>query len=110
MDPALLKERLATASRTFATLERQLADPAVAADPSRLQSIARERSRLEPLVRDQELLENLERERASTALLLREQRSDPAGAELAELAAEELQLLEARIEALRRSQIGRAHV
>jgi peptide chain release factor 1 len=103
MDPALLKERLATATRTFATLERQLADPAVASDPARLQSIAREHSRLEPLVQDFSELERLEQERDATALLLKEQRGDPDGAELAELAAQELAFLEERIEALRRS-------
>jgi len=42
MDPVLLRQRLETARRTFDTLERQLADPAVAADPARLQAIARE--------------------------------------------------------------------
>ena len=52
MDPSLLHERLATAQRTFQTLERQLADPALASDPDRLQAIARERARLEPLVLD----------------------------------------------------------
>ena len=44
MDPDLLSQRLETARRTFETLERQLADPAVAADPARLQAIARELS------------------------------------------------------------------
>jgi peptide chain release factor 1 len=94
MDPALLKERLDTACRTFDTLERQLADPAVAADPTRLQGIARERSRLEPLVGDYGTLNRLEREREETRLLLKEQRADPAGAELAALAAEELTALD----------------
>jgi len=97
MDPSLLNERLETACRTFETLERQLADPAVAADPARLQTIARERSRLEPLVADYAALQRLERERLDTRQLLKEQRADPAGDELAALAAEELTALESRI-------------
>ena len=101
MDPALLKERLQTASRTFETLERQLADPALAADPGRLHTLARERSRLEPMVRDFEELERLEREQQEARSLLREQRGDPEGAEMAALAAEELHSLEERLEVLR---------
>jgi peptide chain release factor 1 len=97
MDPSLLNERLETACRTFETLERQLADPAVAADPVRLQTIARERSRLEPLVTNYAALQRLERERLDTRQLLKEQRADPAGDELAALAAEELTALESRI-------------
>ena len=62
MDPSLLHERLETARRTFETLERQLADPAVASNPSQLQAIARERSRLEPLVQDHQQLQKLELE------------------------------------------------
>ena len=52
MDLATLISRLDAATTSFHTLERQLADPDVASDPKRLQSIARERSRLEPLVQD----------------------------------------------------------
>jgi peptide chain release factor 1 len=100
MDPVLLKERLETACRTFATLERQLADPAVASDPARLQTIARERSKLEPLVLDYDKLGQLEQERQQTKLLWKEQRDDPAGAELAELAAEEVGQLDERIASL----------
>ena len=46
MDTSFLSERLETARRTFETLERQLADPDVAANPSQLEPIARERARL----------------------------------------------------------------
>ena len=62
MDLSLLHERLDTARRTFETLERQLADPAVAANPSQIQAIARERARLEPLVQDHQQLQKLEQE------------------------------------------------
>jgi peptide chain release factor 1 len=102
MDPDLLRDRLETACRTFATLEHQLADPALAGDPARLQTIARERSRLEPLVLDYASLGRLEREREEARQLLKEQRNEPQGAELAALAAEELTDLESRIDTLQR--------
>jgi peptide chain release factor 1 len=101
MDRALLSERLETACRTFETLERQLADPSVAADPDRLQTLARERARLEPLVADYQLLQRLERELGDAEAMLREHRDDPAMAELSALAAEELTSLEPRLAELR---------
>ena len=52
MDTTTLISRLEAASSSFHNLEQQLADPDVAADPQRLEKIARERSRLEPLVLD----------------------------------------------------------
>ena len=102
MDPALLQERLETACRSFESLERQLADPAIASDPGRLQTIARERARLEPLVHDHALWQRLLREEQEARQLLREHRDDPAMAELVELAQSELQELETRIEAVQR--------
>jgi peptide chain release factor 1 len=98
MEPSLLHERLATARRTFHTLERQLADPDVAANPQQLQRIARERSRLEPLVLDQERLERLEQEQQQARDLLRQHRDEAA---MAALATEELERLEQEIAALR---------
>ena len=100
MDPVLLRQRLETARRTFDTLERQLADPAVASDPARLQSIARERSRLEPLVHDFDQFQRLELERDATKRLLKDQRLQPDGDEFAALAAEELAHLDEQIAAL----------
>jgi peptide chain release factor 1 len=102
MDPALLRERLDTACSTFATLERQLADPAVSADPGQLQTIARERARLEPLVLDYQLLQKLEREREEARSLLREQRGQADGEALAQLAAEEVAELGTKLEELQR--------
>ncbi|TVS04300.1 MAG: peptide chain release factor 1 [Cyanobium sp. PLM2.Bin73] len=98
MDPSLLHERLETARRTFAALERQLADPDVASNPAELQRIARERSRLEPLVLDQHRLLQLEQEHREAGELLREQRNDPA---MAALASEELVALDQQMAALR---------
>lgn len=45
MDASTLFTRLETATASFRNLERQLADPDVAADPKRLESIARELKR-----------------------------------------------------------------
>ena len=98
MDPTLLHERLETARRTFDSLERQLADPDVAANPAQLQTIARERSRLEPLVSDHQRLCKLEQEHQDARSLLRDHRGDSA---MEELAQEELAQLDAAIEALK---------
>ena len=84
MDASTLFTRLETATASFRNLERQLADPDVAADPKRLESIARERSRLEPLVLDFEELQKLESERDSARQLLKDSRGDAAMEELAQ--------------------------
>jgi peptide chain release factor 1 len=97
MDPSLLLDRLTAARSTFETLERQLADPAVASNPEQLQAIARERSRLEPLVRNHERFQKLTQEEDEARQLLREHRGD-AGME--QLASEELQQLGKAIAAL----------
>ncbi len=97
MDASFLSERLEAASRTFHTLERQLADPAVAADPAQLQRIARERSRLEPLVLGHQERQGLRRQQEETRRLLRENRADP---EMEALVQEELERLAERIDAL----------
>ena len=98
MDLDLLHDRLETARRTFETLERQLADPAVAANPSQLQTIARERSRLEPLVLNHQQLQKLDQEETEARALLKENRGDPA---MEELANEELASLAEAMGALR---------
>lgn len=97
MDPSLLDDRLRAARATFETLERQLADPAVASNPVQLQAIARERSHLEPLVRDHERLQKLKQEEVEARQLLREHRGDAA---MEQLASEELQQLATAIAAL----------
>jgi peptide chain release factor 1 len=96
MDPALLRERLEAARHAFETLERQLADPALASDPARLLVLARERARLEPLVLGHSRWLKLQREQSEARQLLRDNRDDPAMAELVELAGQELEQLEVR--------------
>ena len=84
MDASTLIARLEAATASFRNLERQLADPDVAADPPRLEKIARERARLEPLVLDFEELQALESEQQQSRELLKESRGDAAMEELAQ--------------------------
>ena len=93
MDSSTLISRLEAATSSFYNLERQLADPDVASDPERLQSVAKERSRLEPLVLDYSSLQAVLHERDQARTLLRESRGDSEMEELAQL---ELQSLEQR--------------
>ncbi len=90
MDASTLVTRLETATASFRSLERQLADPDVASDPKRLESIARERSRLEPLVLDFEALQAVEQEQEQARHLLKDSRGDQA---MEALAQEELESL-----------------
>jgi peptide chain release factor 1 len=101
MDPSLLRDRLDAACQAFEALERQLADPAVAADPAQLQALARERARLEPIVRDTHQLRQWEREQQEAEALVRQPRGSREEEELAELAAAELEVLEDGLATLR---------
>ena len=97
MDASFLSERLDAARTTFDTLERQLADPDVAANPAQLEPIARERARLEPLVMGYDELQTLRGQEQQARELLRESRGD---LDLEALAQEELAVLATRISAL----------
>ena len=97
MDSSFVTERLEATCRTFETLERQLADPSVAADPEQLLKLARERARLEPLVLDYRRQQDLQVQQQQAQQLLRESRGD---SELEALANEELRSLEEQLEEL----------
>ena len=97
MDSSFVTERLEATCRTFETLERQLADPSVAADPEQLLKLARERARLEPLVLDYRRQQDLQDQQQQAQQLLRESRGD---SELEALANEELRSLEEQLEDL----------
>tara|TARA_Y100001968_G_scaffold328231_1_gene374999 strand:- start:1864 stop:2901 length:1038 start_codon:yes stop_codon:yes gene_type:complete len=71
-------------------MELQLADPDVASDPKKLETIARERSRLEPLVVDYELLQKFEHEFDEARSLYKESKEDK---DMELLAQEEMQRL-----------------
>ena len=89
MEYITLIARLKTASESFSNLELQLADPDIANDPKKLESIARERSKLEPLVIDFNQLVNIDKEIADSKDLLKENRNDK---ELEALIIDELNL------------------
>ena len=76
MEYSTLIARLKTASESFENLEVQLADPDIANDPKKLESIARERSKLEPLVIDFNKLLDTDREIEDSKNLLKENRND----------------------------------
>ncbi len=84
---------LADVERRFEDLERQMADPDVATNPSRLQEIGRERADIEEVVAAYRELRSVEEGISETELLA----SDP---EMAELAEDELRSLRDRREAL----------
>ena len=76
MEYSTLIARLKTASESFENLEVQLADPDIANDPKKLESIARERSKLEPLVNDFNKLLDTDKEIEDSKNLLKKNRND----------------------------------
>ena len=76
MEYSILLSRLKTASDSFDTLEIQLADPDIANNPKKLESIARERSKLEPLVNDFNELLKIDSELEDSKKLLKESKGD----------------------------------
>ena len=86
-------DTLADIERRYEELERQMADPAIATDPQRMQEIGRERAELDDVVAAYRKLRDTETAIAETESLT----ADP---EMAELAAEELHELRQRREEL----------
>ena len=76
MDYSILTSRLKTASETFQNLEIQLADPDVANNPKKLESLARERSKLEPLVNNFNQLLEFDRQIEESKNLLKDTKDD----------------------------------
>ena len=76
MEYTTLIARLKNASESFANLETQLADPDIANNPKKLESIARERAKLEPLVLDFNQLLDTDKEIGDSKQLLKDNRND----------------------------------
>ena len=76
MEYTTLIARLKTASESFANLEMQLADPDIANNPKKLESIAKERAKLEPLVIDFNKLLNIKKEIEDSKKLLKDNKND----------------------------------
>ena len=87
-----LRQALARAEE----VARQLAEPATAADPAKLTSLGREHARLHPVVRAADALRRAERELAGA----RELQAD-GDAELAAMAADDVDRLDAEVTRLR---------
>lgn len=88
-----LRQALARAEE----VARELTDPALAGDPTRLKALGREHARLTPIVRAADLLA-----RAAQSLAEARELADSGDPELIALAAEDLATLPARVEALER--------
>ena len=76
MEYTTLIARLKNASESFVNLEMQLADPDIANDPKKLESISRERAKLEPLVLDFNQLLDTDKEISDSKQLLKDNRND----------------------------------
>ncbi|WP_141610691.1 peptide chain release factor 1 [Litorilinea aerophila] len=90
-----LIEKLTKVAERYDEINRLMADPEVLADYQRLNELAQERSELEELVQTFRRYQNVEQQLQENRMLLDDQ--DP---ELAELAAQEIESLEAEQEAL----------
>lgn len=88
-----LRQALARAEE----VARQLADPAISADPARLQSLGREHARFAPIVRAADLLSRAEAELSGAREL-----ADSGDAELVRLAEDELAHLPPKVAQLQR--------
>ncbi|MCC9077159.1 peptide chain release factor 1 [Litorilinea aerophila] len=88
-------EKLTKVAERYDEINRLMADPEVLADYQRLNELAQERSELEELVQTFRRYQNVEQQLQENRMLLDDQ--DP---ELAELAAQEIESLEAEQEAL----------
>ena len=84
--------RLRQALARAEDVARQLSDPAIGGDPSRLKSLGREHARLTPIVRAAELLSRLERELGEAREL-----ADSGDPEMEALAREDVRRLPAEI-------------
>ena len=76
MEYSTLIARLKTASESFVNLEMQLADPDIANNPKKIESIAKERAKLEPLVIDFNQLLDIEKEIDDSKQLLKDNKND----------------------------------
>lgn len=90
-------DTLEAIQRRFEDLNRQMSDPEIVTDHTRLQLLAREHAQLEPVVNSYRDLQRIRRETAESEALLEDASSDP---ELREMAQMELSSLREKEEAL----------
>lgn len=97
MAETYLLNKLKSVEQTFNELNRRLADPEVATDPNEMQRVAKARSSLEEVVNTYEDWKNTQEELNGARQVLKESASDQ---EFQEIAALEVQELEAKLEQL----------
>lgn len=97
MAEAYLLDKLQSVEQTFNELTRRLADPDVARDPGEFQRVAKARSSLEEVVNTFEVWKTAQEELTGARQILKEAGGDP---ELQEMAAMEVNDLEAKLEQL----------
>ncbi|NHC33240.1 peptide chain release factor 1 [Scytonema millei] len=95
-EPYLLN-KLKSVEQTYNELTRRLADPDIATDPVEMQRVAKARSSFEEVVNTYETWKNAQEELKGARQVLKEAAGDP---ELQEMAALEVQELEAQLEQL----------
>ena len=76
MEYTTLIARLKNAAENFENLETQLADPDIANNPKKLESIAKERAKLEILVVDYKKLLEIDKEIEDSKKLLKDNKND----------------------------------
>ncbi|MCL1471320.1 peptide chain release factor 1 [Argonema antarcticum] len=97
MAETYLLNKLKSVEQTFNELNRRLADPDIASDPTEYQKVAKARSSLEEVVNTYENWKNAQSEWVGAKQILKETNGDP---ELHEMAALEVQELESKLEQL----------
>jgi peptide chain release factor 1 len=97
MAETYLLNKLKSVEQTFNELTRRLSDPDIATDPPEMQRVAKARSSLEEVVTTYETWQTAQEELVGVRQILKESGSDP---ELQEMAALEVQNLEAQLDQL----------
>ncbi len=97
MAETYLLNKLKSVEQTYNELTRRMADPDIAANPSEFQRVAKSRSSLEEVVNTYEFWKNAQSDLVGVRQVLKEAASDP---ELQEMAALEVEDLEAKLEHL----------
>ncbi|HEY9296415.1 MAG TPA: peptide chain release factor 1 [Phormidium sp.] len=97
MAETYLLDKLNSVEQTFNELNRRLADPDVASDPTEYQKVAKARSSLEEVVNTYDIWKTAQEELVGAKEVLKEAKGDP---ELQEIAALEVAELESKIEQL----------
>lgn len=95
MPELYLLNKLKSVEQTFNELNRRLADPDIATDPAEMQRVAKARSSLEEVVNTYETWKTTQEELTGTRQVLKEANGDQ---ELQEMAALEVEALEAKLE------------